>query len=81
MDLHKEEKVCFNSAEQDRIREFQQRLEKILPETSKPEVDLPTPGDLLTISLIGPSTNLNPLPIVGEGGVRGQETVGRVSVA
>ncbi len=43
VDLHKEEKVCFNSAEQDRIREFQQRLEKILPETSKPEVDLPTP--------------------------------------
>ena len=43
VDLHKEEKVCFNSAEQDRIREFQQRLEKILPEASKPEVDLPTP--------------------------------------
>ena len=43
VDLHKEEKVRFNSAEQDRIREFQQRLEKILPEASKPEVDLPTP--------------------------------------
>ena len=43
VDLHKEEKVCFSSAEQDRIREFQQRLEKILPEASKPEVDLPTP--------------------------------------
>ena len=43
VDLHKEEKVCFNSAEQNRIREFQQRLEKILPEASKPEVDLPTP--------------------------------------
>ncbi len=43
VDLHKEEKVCFNSAEQDRIREFQHRLEKILPEASKPEVDLPTP--------------------------------------
>ncbi len=43
VDLHKEEKVCFSSAEQDRIREFQQRLEKILPDASKPEVDLPTP--------------------------------------
>ncbi len=43
VDLHKEDKVCFSSAEQDRIREFQQRLEKILPEANKPEVDLPTP--------------------------------------
>ena len=43
VDLHKEEKIQFNSAEQDRIREFQQRLEKILPEASKPEVDLPAP--------------------------------------
>ena len=43
VDLHEEEKVCFSSTEQDRIREFQQRLEKILPEASKPEVDLPTP--------------------------------------
>ncbi len=43
VDLHKEEKVNFNAAEQNRIREFQQRLEKILPEASKPEVDLPTP--------------------------------------
>ena len=43
VDLHKEEKVSFNSAEQNRIREFQQRLEKILPEANKPEVDLPTP--------------------------------------
>lgn len=43
VDLHKEEKVLFNAAEQDRIREFQQRLEKILPEASKPEVDLPPP--------------------------------------
>ena len=43
VDLHKEEKISFNSAEQNRIREFQQRLEKILPEANKPEVDLPTP--------------------------------------
>ncbi len=43
VDLHKEEKVLFTAAEQNRIREFQQRLEKILPEASKPEVDLPPP--------------------------------------
>ena len=43
VDLHKEETVLFNAAEQNRIREFQQRLEKILPEASKPEVDLPPP--------------------------------------
>ncbi len=43
VDLHEEEKVRFSSSEQERIREFQQRLEKILPEASKPEVDLPTP--------------------------------------
>ena len=43
VDLHKEDKVSFTSAEQDRIRDFHQRLEKLLPEASKPEVDLPTP--------------------------------------
>ncbi len=43
VDLHKEEKVRFSLAEQNRIREFQQRLEKILPEANKPEVDLPSP--------------------------------------
>ena len=43
VDLHKEKKVLFDAAEQNRIREFQQRLEKILPEASKPEVDLPPP--------------------------------------
>ncbi len=43
VELHKEEKVIFTSAERDRIREYHRRLEKILPETSKPEVDLPPP--------------------------------------
>ena len=43
VELHKEEKVKFTAVEQNRIREFHRRLEKILPETSKPEVDLPTP--------------------------------------
>jgi hypothetical protein len=41
--LHKEEKVNFTSPERDRIREFQRRLEKILPDTKKPEIDMPTP--------------------------------------
>ena len=41
--LHKEEKVQYTPQQQNRIREFHQRLEKILPETNKPEVDLPTP--------------------------------------
>lgn len=43
VELHKEGKIRFHPAEQDRIRDFQQRLEKLLPEASQPEVDLPTP--------------------------------------
>jgi len=43
VELHKEEKVSFSKAQQSRIREFHLRLEKILPEKNKPEVDLPTP--------------------------------------
>ena len=43
VELHKEEKVEYTDQQQRRIREFHQRLEKILPETSQPEVDLPTP--------------------------------------
>ncbi len=43
VELHKEEKVEFTSAERDRIREYHRRLEKILPGSSKPEVDLPPP--------------------------------------
>ena len=41
--LHKDETVKFAKAEQDRIREFLRRLQKILPEANKPEVDLPPP--------------------------------------
>ena len=41
--LHKEEKVKFTSVEQDRIRDLHRRLEKILPEAGKPEIDLPHP--------------------------------------
>ena len=43
VELHKEEKVKYTEQQQKRIREFHQRLEKILPESSQPEVDLPTP--------------------------------------
>jgi len=43
VELHKEEKVQYTPQQQNRIREFHKRLEKILPETGKPEVDLPTP--------------------------------------
>ena len=41
--LHKEEIVKFTQGEQDRVREFHRRLDKILPDTTKPEVDLPPP--------------------------------------
>lgn len=43
VELHKDEKVKYTDQQQNRIREFHQRLEKILPEKNKPEVDLPTP--------------------------------------
>ena len=43
VELHNEEKVKFSPVEQNRIREFKQRLEKILPNANKPEVDLPPP--------------------------------------
>ncbi len=43
VELHKEEKVTFTSVQQDKIRDLQRRLQKILPETTKPEVDLPPP--------------------------------------
>ena len=43
VELHKEEKVQYTDQQQNRIREFHLRLEKILPEKNKPEVDLPTP--------------------------------------
>ena len=43
VELHKDEKVQYTDQQQNRIREFHLRLEKILPEKNKPEVDLPTP--------------------------------------
>ena len=43
VELHKDEKVQFNKAEQDRIRDLYHRLHKLFPEANKPEVDLPPP--------------------------------------
>ncbi len=43
VELHKDEKVKYTDQQQNRIREFHQRLEKILPEANSPEVDLPKP--------------------------------------
>lgn len=41
--LHKDGKVQFSGAEQSQVRELRKRLDKILPEAKKPEVDLPPP--------------------------------------
>ncbi len=43
VELHKDGKVSLTSAEQDRVRDFHQRLEKILPDASQPEMELPKP--------------------------------------
>ncbi len=43
VELHKDEKVKYTDQQQNRIREFHQRLEKILPEANSPEVELPKP--------------------------------------
>jgi len=43
VELHKDEKLKYTDKQQNRIREFHQRLEKILPEANSPEVELPKP--------------------------------------
>ncbi|MDD9820911.1 MAG: hypothetical protein OXR07_08560 [Nitrospira sp.] len=43
VELHKDGKISLTSAEQDRVRDFHQRLEKIFPDASQPEVELPKP--------------------------------------
>jgi hypothetical protein len=43
IDLHDEHTVTFTQPQQQRLREYYRRLEKIVPEASQPEVDLPTP--------------------------------------
>ncbi len=43
VEAHKEEKVTFNKPEEGRIRDLYHRLDKLLPEVSKPEIDMPPP--------------------------------------
>ena len=43
VEIHKDEKVTFTPSEQERIRDFFQRLHKLFPEANKAEVDLPPP--------------------------------------
>jgi hypothetical protein len=43
VELNHEEKVKFTFEDRERIRDFHRRLDKLLPETHKPEVDLPPP--------------------------------------
>lgn len=43
VDLHNQDTIHFTRDQQQRVREFHKRLEKIVPEASQSEVDLPTP--------------------------------------
>ncbi len=43
VEIHKDEKVTFSASEQERIRDFFQRLHKLFPEANKAELDLPPP--------------------------------------
>ena len=43
VELHQDGKVSLTSAEQERIRDFHHRLEKIFPDASKAEMELPKP--------------------------------------
>ena len=41
--LHHQQTVAFSAPQQQRLREYHRRLEKIVPEVTQPEIDLPTP--------------------------------------
>ncbi len=43
VDLHNQEIIKFTPEQQQRIRDYYRRLEKIVPEATQSEVDLPTP--------------------------------------
>jgi hypothetical protein len=43
VDLHNQESIKFTPEQQQRIRDYHRRLEKIVPEAKQSEVDLPTP--------------------------------------
>lgn len=43
VDLHNQEIIKFSPDQQQRMRDYHRRLEKIVPEVKQSEVDLPTP--------------------------------------
>jgi len=43
VDLHNQGTIKFTPKQQQRMRDYHRRLEKIVPETKQSEVDLPTP--------------------------------------
>ncbi len=43
VDLHNQDTIHFTPDQQQRVREFHKRLEKIVPEANQSEMDLPTP--------------------------------------
>jgi len=43
VDLHNQKVIKFTPEQQQRIRDYHRRLEKIVPEANQSEVDLPTP--------------------------------------
>ncbi len=43
VDLHNQETIKFTPEQQQRMREYHSRLEKIVPEAKQSEVDMPTP--------------------------------------
>jgi hypothetical protein len=43
VDLHNQETIKFTPEQQQRMRDYHCRLEKIVPEVKQSEVDLPTP--------------------------------------
>jgi hypothetical protein len=43
VDLHNQEIIKFSPDQQQRMRDYHRRLEKIVPEAKQSEVDLPTP--------------------------------------
>lgn len=43
VDLHNQDAINFSPEQQQRMRDYHRRLEKIVPEATQSEVDLPTP--------------------------------------
>lgn len=43
VELHNQETITFTPPQQQRLRDYHRRLEKLVPEVTQSEVDLPTP--------------------------------------